>query len=358
MRIAIITDLHFGARNDNPAILLHQKKFFDDQFVPFVADPKNNIGAVMCMGDTFDRRKQSNHLSVHEAKNMLFGPINELNKPFYVIVGNHDAYYKNTIKVNTPSLCLKDYKNVYVIDEPCEDLFEYNKILMLPWICPDNWPQTKEILRTTKAKICCAHLQLAGFEMHRGSPVSEGMPASMFEKFQMVLSGHYHHKSSKDNIHYLGTPYEITWADYNDPRGFHVLDDDTLNLEFHQNPEHLFKVVEYDDRNSTQEEILNQLKVSENQYVKVRVIAKEHPEWLDSAISMIESSSPIECKVAEEYKNEDLDSIQELEAGADTLTFLLEVMKEFAGNSSEEVLTKAQAKLKVLYQQAHDMVED
>lgn len=358
MRIALITDLHIGGRNDSPALLLHQKKFFSEQFIPYVADEKNQIGAVICLGDTFDKRKQSNHLSIYESKKFLFDPLAELDKPFYMVVGNHDAYFKNTIEVNTLNLCLKEYQNIIVIDQPCDDLLDSNKILFLPWICPDNWEATKKALHSTKAKICCAHLQLSGFEMHRGSPVSEGMPVSLFEKFDMVLTGHFHHKSSKDNIHYLGTPYEITWADYNDPRGFHVLDDDKLELEFHENPNHLFKVIEYDDRNSTEDQILDKLKECQNQYVKVRVIAKEHPEWLDNAVSKLESFSPVECKILEEYRNTDLESIQELEAGSDTLTFLLETMKEFAGNSSEEVLLKSEAKLKDLYRQAHDMVED
>lgn len=357
-RIALITDLHFGGRNDSPALLLHQKKFFSEQFIPYVADEKNQIGAVICLGDTFDKRKQSNHLSIYEAKKSLFDPIAELKKPFYMIVGNHDAYFKNTIEVNTINLCLKEYKNIIVVDQPCEDLLDSNKILFLPWICPDNWEKTKKMLHSTKARICCAHLQLSGFEMHRGSPVSEGMPVSLFEKFDMVLTGHFHHKSSKDNIHYLGTPYEMTWADYNDPRGFHVLDDNTLELEFHENPDHLFKVIEYDDRKS-KEELHSVLSQSfDNQYVKIRVVAKEHPDWFEEFVGDIEKASPVECKVLEDYKNNDLESIQEIEAGGDTLTFLLETMKEFAGNVSEEVLMKSEAKLKELYQQAHDMVED
>lgn len=359
MRIALITDLHFGARNDSPALLLHQKKFFTEQFIPYVADEKNQIGAVFCLGDTFDKRKQSNHLSIHEAKQSLFGPISDLNKPFYVLVGNHDAYFKNTIEVNTPNICLKEYKNVVVIDKPCEDLLDSNRILFLPWICPDNWEATKKMLHSTKAKICCAHLQLSGFEMHRGSPVSEGMPVSLFEKFDMVLTGHFHHRSVKDNIYYLGTPYEMTWADYDDPRGFHVLDDDTLKLEFHENLNHLFNVIEYNDKNySSEEEMLHVLRCEANQFVKIRVNAKEHPEWFENLVAKLESNSPVECKVIEDYKNTELESIEELEVGGDTLTFLLDTMKEFAGNSSEEVLMKAQAKLRNLYQQAKDMVED
>lgn len=352
MKIAIITDLHFGARNDNPAILLHQQKFFKEEFLPFVSDKNNKIEAVMCLGDTFDKRKQSNHLSVHAAKQMLFEPVATLGMPFYVIVGNHDAYFKNTNEVNTPNIFLRDYGNVIVVDHPTEHTFDGKQILMLPWICPDNWTETKELLKATKAKICCAHLQLQGFEMHLGSPVSEGMPASLFEQFDKVLTGHYHHRSTKDNIYYLGTPYEMTWADYNDPRGFHVLDTSTMELEFHQNPGHLFRVVEYTGDGP------NVIEDCKDQFLKIKVLSKDDPVAFEQFLSTVEGMSPIECKVLEEYKNVDTDAIDEIKQGEDTLTFLLETMKDFAGSSSPDTLIKAQTKLKELYQQAHDMVED
>src|SRR6185437_8863213 len=353
MKIAIITDLHFGARNDNPAILFHQKKFFTNQFIPFVADKSNEIRAVFCLGDTFDRRKQSNHLSVYEAKQVLFDAIHRLSLPFYVIVGNHDAYFKNTNEVNTPRIVLRDYSNLAVIDQPSEIVLDGKTFCMLPWICPDNWTKTKELLKSTKAKICCAHLQLQGFEMHQGSPVSEGMPVSLFEQFDKVLTGHFHHRSTKDNIYYLGTPYEMTWADYNDPRGFHVLDTDTMELEFHENHNHLFKVIEYDDSNLVMGDY-----TCKDQYVKIKVMRKNNPALFEEFLESVEGTAPVECKVLEEYKEVNMGDIQELEAGEDTLTFLLDTMKTYAEFSSEEVLLRAQVKLKELYQQAHDMVED
>jgi DNA repair exonuclease SbcCD nuclease subunit len=79
--------------------------------------------------------------------------------------------------------------------------------------------------------------------MARGQMMDHGMDPKLFKRFKAVYTGHYHHKSSKGNIHYMGSPYEMTWADCGDVKGFHVLDTDTLELEFVPNPITLFERV-------------------------------------------------------------------------------------------------------------------
>ena len=38
MKLALITDLHFGSRNDNLKVAEHQKRFYDDVFFPFLRE--------------------------------------------------------------------------------------------------------------------------------------------------------------------------------------------------------------------------------------------------------------------------------------------------------------------------------
>ena len=64
-----------------------------------------------------------------------------------------------------------------------------------------------------------------------------------------VFSGHYHHRSSQDNIHYLGNPYEIYWNDVNETRGFHVFDTETLEHTPINNPYRMFYKISYNDDN-------------------------------------------------------------------------------------------------------------
>ena len=66
--------------------------------------------------------------------------------------------------------------------------------------------------------------KINGFEMHRGAYCNSGMENEIFKKFDTVLSGHFHHKSDNGNVYYLGTPYELTWQDYADKKGFHIFE--------------------------------------------------------------------------------------------------------------------------------------
>ena len=105
-----------------------------------------------------------------------------------------------------------------------------------------------DTLKLTEATICMGHFEIEGFQMYRGAPSHDGLEPKMFDKFDMVFSGHYHHKSSRKNIHYLGNPYELTWQDYDDPRGCHIFDLKTHELEFIQNPNRMFIKIVYDDK--------------------------------------------------------------------------------------------------------------
>ena len=75
------------------------------------------------------------------------------------------------------------------------------------------------------------HLELNGFEAHRGYIMDHGDSTAPYRHFEKVLSGHFHRKSTRGNISYLGNPYQIYWNDYRS-RGFHIFDTETLELEF------------------------------------------------------------------------------------------------------------------------------
>ena len=88
-------------------------------------------------------------------------------------------------------------------------------------------------------------LSLTGLRAHPGHMMENGMDHSIFRKFKKVFSGHYHMKSNRDNVYYLGNPYQLYWNDYGCKRGFHVFDTDTLKTTFYRNPFNTFHKLYY-----------------------------------------------------------------------------------------------------------------
>ena len=77
--------------------------------------------------------------------------------------------------------------------------------------------------------------------------MEHGQDKGIYERFERVYSGHYHHRNSQDNIHYLGNPYEIYWNDCGDVRGFHIFDTETLEHTPVNNPHQLHRKIVFDN---------------------------------------------------------------------------------------------------------------
>jgi DNA repair exonuclease SbcCD nuclease subunit len=295
LKVAIITDQHFGARNDSVSFLDFYQKFYDNTFFPTL--DANDIDTVFILGDTFDRRKYVNFYSLQRAKDMFFEKLKERNINVHMLAGNHDTYYKNTNDVNSPDLLLREYDNINVIDSPTTINVYNTEFCMMPWICPENYKESLDEIKTTKAEICMGHFEIAGFAMYRGMESHEGLNKQLFEKFDLVFSGHYHHRSDDGHIYYLGNPYELTWQDYNDPRGFHLFDISTRQLEFVRNPYTMYARVEYNDKEQEPIE-LDTLDLKDH-YVKLVVVNKTDYYKFDRFIQKLYNKGCHEIKVVE-----------------------------------------------------------
>ena len=152
------------------------------------------------------------------------------------------------------------------------------------------------------------HLELAGFEMHRGSMVSHGDDRHIFDRFDLVLSGHYHHRSSDGTIHYLGSHAEFTWSDWDDPKGFHVLDTATRDLTFIQNPYKMFDKVWYDDVTPGKEPESYDYSSLQGKIVKVIVTNKSNPYLFDKFINNLESLGLIDMQIVDDHLNLSLET--------------------------------------------------
>lgn len=319
MKVGIITDQHFGARNDSIAFLDFYEKFYTNFFFPMLE--AEGITTLLILGDTFDRRKYVNFYALERAKKMFFQVLADKNIKVYMLVGNHDTYYKNTNDVNSPDLLLNDYTNITVISKPSTININGTDICMMPWICTENYVDSMNQLRDTKAELCMGHFEIDGFEMYRGHECHGGLNRDTFRKFDMVFSGHYHHRSTKTNITYLGTPYELTWQDYADPKGFHLFNLEDRNLTFIENPYTMFARIEYDDKDK--EPVDPTTLGIKDKYIKLVVVNKTDYYKFDLFMNKLYNCGCHDIKVVEdfsEFEHGEVDSEVDLEDTLDILS--------------------------------------
>ena len=329
-------------------------KVYKETFFPIIDSER--IDTVLILGDTFDRRKYVNFYTLKRAREMFFDELHERNIEVYMLAGNHDTYFKNTNDVNSVDLLLREYNNINVIDSPQTIHLNYENVThdvcMIPWICPENYQQCLTEMKNTSATLCMGHFEIAGFAMHRGMPSQEGLDRGLFKRFDYTFSGHYHHKSDADSIYYLGNPYELTWQDYNDPRGFHLFDLSTRNLTFIHNPNVMFHRIVYDDKISSISDIMA-LSLGEynSKYVKVVVVNKTNPYLFDQFMNKLYNVNPIDITIVEDFtdltESTEDDIINEAE---DTIT----IINKFVDNVKEEHIDNDKLKtlLKELYVEA------
>jgi DNA repair exonuclease SbcCD nuclease subunit len=318
MKIAILGDTHFGMRGDSIAFHNHYREFYTNQFFPYLLE--HGITTVFQLGDLFDRRKYISFQSLALCRRYFFDQFARYGIECHTLLGNHDITFKNTLEVNSPELLLREYENsIFVYNEP----YAWNGIDIIPWICKDNEDEVLDFIKRSNNEVCFGHFELQGYKMDQGTICHEGMDASILSKYDLVLSGHFHHKSNNGSIIYVGTPGEMTWMDYNDERGFHIYDTETRQLEFIKNPLRMFYKIHYNDDNMFYNDIINDdYSHLANKYVKVVVEKRNNTFLFDTLIDSLTKVSPLEVSVVEDFASI-TDSVNvEVDQAEDTITIL------------------------------------
>ena len=245
MKSVILNDTHFGYKADSPIVLEYFLSFFEQQLFPYIKE--NNIKTIFHLGDVFDRRKYVNFKTLNQVRTRFLEPLRDMGVKCIAICGNHDTYYKNNNRVNSLDELVSQYANWEIYSEPTEINTTAGCVALLPWINPENEEQAAKFLNETTCSVLLGHLELFGFQSIRGIFIEQGHDPKHFDKFDYVLTGHYHVKSSRDNIHYLGTQYQMAFSDVWEPKGFHVFDFSSRELVFVENPRKLFYTFDYNE---------------------------------------------------------------------------------------------------------------
>ena len=294
MKIAIITDTHYGAKKGSKHLHDYFELFYKNVFFPTLEE--QGVEAVIHMGDAFDSRKSIDYQSLEWSKRVVFDPLKKYD--VHMIIGNHDTYYKNTNNINSPQLLLQTYSNINTYSEPTEIGVGGLKILLLPWINSENEEKTLKMIQRTSTKVAMGHLECQGFRVNRQLVMEHGLDSNIFKNFTKVFSGHYHTRSNNGTVFYLGNPYEMYWTDVNDTRGFHIFDTETLEHTAINNPYKLFYNIYYED---TPYQIFDATEY-QSKIVKVIVRKKSKPKDFEKFIDKLYSVGVQELKIIENFE--------------------------------------------------------
>lgn len=299
-KIVLLGDLHLGAKTASNHFSQYFNKFFTNVLYPYVK--ANDVHHIIQLGDFFDNRTSLSVKAYNACKQTWLGPLAELDVHMHVLIGNHDSMLKSSIHINTPELLLaNEFKNnLTVYSKPTEIYIAGTSFDLIPWLCDGNREAIHDFMSNEMhGDICCGHFEITGFEMMRGVPGHDGLPRDLFDRYEHTFSGHYHTRSYDEyhRIQYVGTPYEITFADLHDPRGFSVFDTETRQTEFIQNPYTMFDRIIYNEGWAGDIETLR------DKAVKLIVEKKTDLYQFDRFIDSVKLSGVYDLQIIENFNN-------------------------------------------------------
>ena len=294
-KIAVLGDTHFGFRQDSTPYIEYVRDFYTNNFIPYLIE--NDIKLVVQTGDFFDNRKTLSIKAWYFCKEVLLIPLRDAGIEMITYAGNHDVFYKNTNSLYSVKefISEEEFPNIKVIDT----LQEIDNIAYVPWINQENFEEFTTWQDKASSDIVFGHFEFAGFDLMKGVENKHGLQASNFKDFPLVISGHFHTRSQKGNIVYVGTPYEMTWADFGDTKGFHILDTETRELEFIKNTKVLYHKIYYDDLSVDYDTEFEYNRYTDS-YVKVYVVNRKHDKMWDRFTHSLFKSGAIDINLIEQ----------------------------------------------------------
>ena len=264
-------------------------------------------------------------------------------------MGNHTAYYKNTNEVNAIDLLLREYKNVKIYSEATEIKIDNLGVLLVPWINSENEEHTIKCLKKSKCPVVMGHLELNGFIVTQQVVMDHGFDIKYFKKFDRVYSGHFHKRSNQGEIYYLGNPYEIYWNDFEETRGFHIFDTETLEHTPINNPYRMFEKIFYED---IPYQTFDTRKY-EGKIVKLIVRKKSNTKKFGKFVDKLYNSNVAELKIVENFEFNGWYDKEESVESEDTMSLLNRYIEEADISLDKSVV---QQMLTEVYQEACELI--
>lgn len=330
MKIAILGDTHWGYGNDREVYTKHFVEWHQKHFFPTIYEQK--VDHVIHLGDLVDRRKYVNFKTAETMRINFLERLADRGIGVDIIAGNHDVMFKNTNDTNALQELVEDRYPKFRIHTRAH-LMQEAPIVLVPWISDGNRQNTMDLLAQCRSKVCCGHLELNGFKMYKNTTeMTHGLDPRPFDKFNLVVSGHFHTHSTKGNVVYAGSPYEMNWSDAEDDKGFWILDTDTMDLERFVSPLKLHTKVHWDNGGHCPD-------VSD-QIVKVIVKNRNDSLAFDDYMRKLESYGPADIQVVEDHLHLDQVNIEDEHVSVeDTPHVLKKSVEALEGDVDKERLS-------------------
>ena len=286
-KIACISDLHIGVHQSNSVwhnITLNFITWFKKQL------KEKGIKDIVICGDINNDRNEI-PLSSMCVVNKVFNMLKEFN--IFVLVGNHDAYYRDRSDINSIAL-LDGWDNITVLDDVVTfDQFD-NKITFAPWAA--------DLERIPPSDIVFGHFGITGFKMSKGKICAEGINSNdIIDKGNLVISGHFHlreeRKYRNGTILYLGSPYELSWGECGDPKGFYIVDLISKKFDFMENtvsPKH--KKIRLSELLATKKITKDIKKEFPGNFISFIVDQDVNTDKIDALVNRLSALKPISIK--------------------------------------------------------------
>ena len=331
MKVVILGDLHIGVKNNSEVMLSHQTKFFETM-IEYMKE--NDIDTIFQLGDIFDSRRQINIRTIHSLFTNVFDKFQENAITLYSLVGNHDIYLRNSLETHSSGILTKGYPNIHIIDTPTTLEFGGKTFSLIPWICESNYNECMEHIKNDKSNYCLGHFEIGSFPVVGKILFEGGLVINTFSHYDHVFSGHFHLRSEKKNITYVGTPYQLMWSDAEANNGFLVLDTESGEYEFVENEDRIFRYVYFDSADATD---LEQLSL-EDRYVKLIVNDKSDTKKFNEFVDTVMAMMPTDLKIIDQEMIElkEMETPQTIEV-SDTLDLIYQYIDNTDISNKEDV---------------------
>jgi len=226
-KVFLVGDLHLGIRNNSVEWADIQKKFLLET-LPKTA-MQNGFNAetdiLILEGDIFHSRESINVRIQNDSMEIFSALAKFFKRGIYIILGNHDVYYKDSNEVNSVRHLSHLAENIYVFEKPEHlTINQTSNWLLLPWVedvkTLGNYVGDYSDLCE---RIVC-HADIKGLKFNRWTHVEHGLEITSLSKYARVYSGHIHHRQERDNILYTGTPYQMDRGDRGNTKGYYIID--------------------------------------------------------------------------------------------------------------------------------------